>query len=439
MDDEYDCIILGTGLTECVLSGLMSVEGKKVLHMDRNSYYGGSSASLQLHDLFKHFNAGEPDAEKFGRPRDYNIDLIPKFIMAAGKLVNMLIHTGVTKYLEFKSVDGSFVNIGSYVEKVPATDTEALKSSLMGLFEKRRCQKFFMFVQDYDPEDANKKMDLSVTPMRKVFHHFGLDKKTIDFIGHALALYRDDDYLDQPAWPTVERIRLYSESIMRYGKSPYIYPLYGLGELPQGFSRLSAVYGGVFMLNKPYDGVETDDSGKVIGVKSEGEVAKCKFVIADPSYFPDKVEEVGKVVRCYCILSHPVPNTSDVTSGQIVIPQNQIGRKHDIYILWCSWSHNVAAKGRYIAIISTTVETSNPEEELAPGLKLLGSVDQKFVSVDPIYKPKSDGTSDGVYLSESYDATSHFETTSLDVLNIYKRITGKELEIKLPEPEEEES
>lgn len=28
-----------------------------------------------------------------------------------------------------------------------------------------------------------------------------------------------------------------SESIQRYGKSPYLYPLYGLGELPQGFAR----------------------------------------------------------------------------------------------------------------------------------------------------------------------------------------------------------
>ena len=41
-------IVLGTGLTECVLSGLLSVEGKKVLHMDRNDYYGGDSASLNL-------------------------------------------------------------------------------------------------------------------------------------------------------------------------------------------------------------------------------------------------------------------------------------------------------------------------------------------------------------------------------------------------------
>lgn len=47
-DDNYDIIVLGTGLTECILSGIFSVEGKKVLHMDRNDYYGGESASLNL-------------------------------------------------------------------------------------------------------------------------------------------------------------------------------------------------------------------------------------------------------------------------------------------------------------------------------------------------------------------------------------------------------
>lgn len=40
MDQEYDAIVLGTGLKECILSGLLSIEGKKVLHMDRNDYYG---------------------------------------------------------------------------------------------------------------------------------------------------------------------------------------------------------------------------------------------------------------------------------------------------------------------------------------------------------------------------------------------------------------
>jgi RAB protein geranylgeranyltransferase component A len=45
---NYQVVVLGTGLTECILSGLLSVEGKKVLHMDRNDYYGGDSASLTL-------------------------------------------------------------------------------------------------------------------------------------------------------------------------------------------------------------------------------------------------------------------------------------------------------------------------------------------------------------------------------------------------------
>lgn len=31
MDEEYDVIVLGTGLKECILSGLLSVDGLKVL------------------------------------------------------------------------------------------------------------------------------------------------------------------------------------------------------------------------------------------------------------------------------------------------------------------------------------------------------------------------------------------------------------------------
>ena len=44
-------------------------------------------------------------------------------------------------------------------------------------------------------------------------------------------------YLEKPALESINRIKLYSESLARYGKSPYLYPLYGLGELPQGFAR----------------------------------------------------------------------------------------------------------------------------------------------------------------------------------------------------------
>ncbi len=124
----------------------------------------------------------------------------------------------------------------------------------------------------------------------------------------------------------------------RYGKSPYIYPMYGLGELPQSFARLSAIHGGTYMLAKPISEIVTDpETGKFIGVTSEGETVKAKMVIGDPSYFGAgkegeggkiRVVEEKKVVRAICLLKHPVPGTEDADSAQIIIPQNQVGRKN---------------------------------------------------------------------------------------------------------------
>ena len=160
--------------------------------------------------------------------------------MANGKLVKMLLYTTVTKYLEWKCVDASYVyqfkegglfsNAKAVISKVPANDQEALKSDLMGLFEKKRCRNFFKYVQDYEEDDKStwKDMNLHKIPMRDVFKKFSLEANTIDFVGHALAMYRDDSFLDQPAIDAINKIKLYMESIGKYGDSPFLYPIYGL-------------------------------------------------------------------------------------------------------------------------------------------------------------------------------------------------------------------
>ncbi len=48
-------------------------------------------------------------------------------------------------------------------------------------------------------------------------------------------------------------------------------------------------------------------------------------------------------------------------------PGLQVNRKKDIYVFCCSYSHNVVAKDKWIAFVSTTVETNNPEAELQMG------------------------------------------------------------------------
>ncbi|XP_059647993.1 guanosine nucleotide diphosphate dissociation inhibitor At5g09550 [Cornus florida] len=434
MDEEYDVIVLGTGLKECILSGLLSVDGLKVLHMDRNDYYGGDSTSLNLIKLWKRFRGNDNPPENLGSGKEYNVDMIPKFMMANGSLVRVLIHTNVTKYLKFKAVDGSFVYNKGKIYKVPATDVEALKSTLMGLFEKRRARKFFIYVQDYEENDpkSHEGLDLNKITARDLISKYELEDDTIDFIGHALALQIDDSYLDEPAMGFLNRMKLYAESLARFqGGSPYIYPMYGLGELPQAFARLSAVYGGTYMLNKPDCKVEFDADGKAFGVSSEGETAKCKKVVCDPSYLSNKVQKVGKVARAICIMSHPIPETNDSHSVQVILPQKQLGRKSDMYLFCCSYAHNVAPKGKYIAFVSTEAETDNPKAELKPGVDLLGPVDEIFYETYDRFVPTNNQDTDNCFISTSYDATTHFESTVKDVIAMYSKITGKVLDLSV--------
>jgi len=438
MDEEYDCIVLGTGLKECIISGVLSVEGKKVLHIDRNNYYGGESASLNLNQLYEKFISGQKPPATLGQSRDYNIDLIPKFLMASGLMVKFLLKTGVTRYLEFQTVQNSYVSKDKKIHRVPTTAMEVMSSSLMGMFEKRRCSDFTNYLQQYKQEEpkTHEGLDLKKATMADLYKKFGLDENTQSFLGHAVALHQDDQYLNRPAFETVQKIELYRDSLAQYGgQSPYIYPRYGLGELPQAFARLAAIYGGTYMLDKPIDGL-VYEGGRVVGVKSGNEVAKCKFVVGDPSYFPDKVKNVGKVARIICILNHPIPNTGGESSMQIILPQRELKRRYDVYIMCISSDFFVAPKGKFIAIVSTTLEGDDAEKELKAGLDLLGPIEAKFVSVSPLFVPIEDGTKDQVFISTSYEGSSHFESTSDDVLEIYKRITGHDMDLT-PKKEDE--
>jgi Rab GDP dissociation inhibitor len=112
-----------------------------------------------------------------------------------------------------------------------------------------------------------------------------------------------------------------------------------------------------------------------------------------------------------------------------------------------SSAHNVCPKGYYVAIVSTIAETdANHHLELEPGFERLGEVEERFFGPPtPLYEPVESGEKDNVYISRSYDATSHFETTTgksvasdiefvltglADVRDLYRRATGEELVVE---------
>ena len=177
---------------------------------------------------------------------------------------------------------------------------------------------------------------MNTCSMKEVYDKFGLETGTRDFIGHAMGLYLTDDHITTKgqAPEVIERVRLYGNSVARYGKSPYISPLYGLGELPQGFARLSAIYGGTYMLNTTVDEF-LYEGDKAVGIKATMSgveemkfETRAKMILGDPSYFPGKTKVVGHVLRAICILKHPLAGTNDSDSCQLIIPQSQVGRKN---------------------------------------------------------------------------------------------------------------
>lgn len=371
-------------------------------------------------------------------------------MMASGELVQILVHTDVTRYLEFQQIAGSYVyREGSGICKVPATEMEALSSSLMGFFEKRRAKKFFEYVQKLDPQNPNtwERRNLMSMTMGQVYNDFGLESGTQDFIGHSLALHHDEAYLSEPALATCERIKLYMSSMLRFGKSPYVYPMYGLSELPQAFARLSAIYGGTYILDQPVEEILFDEgTGRVCGVRCGDKVATCDAVIADPSYIKERCLLSHRVIRAICLLNHPIPSTSNADSCQIIIPQRQLDRKYDVYIASVSNTHSVCPPGYHVAMVSTIIERENctslaeAESEIAFALRLLGPIAEKFVWITDMLEPLDDGHESRLFIARSYDATSHFETVCDDVKDIYQRYAGKPLEVKKrPSAEDEQA
>lgn len=67
----------------------------------------------------------------------------------------------------------------------------------MGLFEKRRYRSFLLYVQNLNLEDPKtwSGLDPHKTTCQELYTYFKLEKDTADFTGHALALYRNDEYV----------------------------------------------------------------------------------------------------------------------------------------------------------------------------------------------------------------------------------------------------
>ena len=225
-------VVLGTGLTECILSGLLSVEGKKVLHMDRNDYYGGDSASLNLTQVCVYSAATS---------RDFQSCYCRSFTASSGptsrpRRTSAAIAT--TPSISFPSSSLPPENSRAFLSTPmsPATSSSSRSPAALStaMVRSPRCpaQRWrpsgaLSWVYSRSGErrssssssragrtriqlhtrvrllsqcricvlrpDIRPGINLDKDTMATVYEKFGLEPGTQDFIGHAMALYLDDE------------------------------------------------------------------------------------------------------------------------------------------------------------------------------------------------------------------------------------------------------
>ncbi|KAI9721253.1 MAG: hypothetical protein M1812_002414 [Candelaria pacifica] len=199
----WDVLIAGTGLQQSLLALALSCSGKKILHVDRETYYGGAHAAFSLQEAENWVNTVDShghsssftgatikqqrdisgvettttDSRKLSFSRAYSLSLSPQIIYTRSNLLPNLVSSKVYRQLEFQAVGSwwlyepgdakssgegvhDFTEKSSiapleekqsgYLRRVPNGREDVFADKTIDLRSKRLLMKFLKFISDYE-------------------------------------------------------------------------------------------------------------------------------------------------------------------------------------------------------------------------------------------------------------------------------------------------
>ncbi|XP_046665799.1 rab proteins geranylgeranyltransferase component A 1 isoform X2 [Homalodisca vitripennis] len=190
--------------------------------------------------------------------RKFNLDLAPKLLYSRGSLVELLISSNIARYAEFRSVSRVLTYINDKLETVPCSRADVFSTKEISVVEKRMLMKLLTLCHEYAKDPDNKEFQGFED---KTFVEY-LDSKKLTpnllhYVLYAIAMSTHKT----PCMEGVERTQRFLTSLGRYGNTPFLWPMYGSGELPQCFCRLCAVFGGVYHLKRAANSVIISQQG----------------------------------------------------------------------------------------------------------------------------------------------------------------------------------
>ncbi|KAI9336919.1 GDP dissociation inhibitor [Obelidium mucronatum] len=472
---DYDVLVMGTGPTEAILAAGLARHGLRVVHVDPRSVYGETGSVLTLQELFEveGCEAVVPDPSRHPTlmkdSRKYSIELSPKLIYSSGALVDLMIKSNVSNYLEFRAVETTHFWWENGLEAVPSSKEDIFSNESIGLLEKRRLMKLLSKFVDaslsppgsdgagtheadlvekvVDPEDS--------MPFVEFLEKQGLAEKSRVILFNAIGLYvNKNDYQNISKKEGTDKIQKYLSSIGRFGSTPFLSGVYGTAsEVSQAFSRVCAVHGGTYILSySPISATVANDG--VFNIKSNDKSGdgknessiNTKWIVASPSCASqfqgtfaqinaafDATPIVKRISRCVAILEEKLSTVGE--PGLVIIPS---GDKSVNGIIGLQQSNNalVCPEGKFLIYLSKESETnSTARSDLEESLNSLLSVGEETVKplatayyTQTIHTPCLSKSWDRIIVTNDSSEAIGFEECVKEAKSVFERIVGPGVE-----------
>lgn len=436
---KVDCVILGTGLTNSIIAAACSRIGRSVLHVDENSYYGDEWASFTFQQLIDWIKIKYPaddslkslPQELVNKSRMFCIDLCPRLLFSNGDMVDLLVKSNVCRYHEFKNNTRILSMIDEQIHIMPCSRSEVFTSSLLSdLIDKRKLMKFIELCMKFEPDessdsfnDSDEVLRNANIPISEFLTNRGINPTIKEFIINSIAMVEPDT----PTKEACQQIKNFMRATERYGRSPFLFPMYGCGEFPQSFCRLSAVFGGVYCLNTPIDNVKITTKSSSANTKSQtqpdesssNEKFSVKFSNSDHEVKSDiLVMDHNSSINAH--LANHFPRSGDKLSRAIIItraslipnPENLISflrippsdtNANVVHLFELNSSAMVCPPGINLVYMWTKSSTANAKIDLNPIINQIFKDDIKDAIIWKFYYQQLTGPQTGLIKTDEID------------------------------------
>ena len=305
LPDRFSVIVVGTGMVESMVAAAAARAGHSVLHLDCAKYYGGEWASFTweglmnwtqeaenhesdekkgddsltekdgetlvnltsmktIENLKQSWNKeqkeeevdadaskGEHDTghwtqdEILKQSRKFNIDLSPRLLYSRGDMVELLISSNISRYTEFKSVTRVLTSIDSRLEQVPSSRSDVFNTKQISVVEKRILMKFLTACTQ-ESEEATHDPDITEKTFGEFLKQQKLTPNLLHYVCHSIAMVSPTESVTKG----LAAVKKFLSSLGRFGPTPFLWSMYGTGELPQ-----VQIGSKIYLLNKHVLGI----------------------------------------------------------------------------------------------------------------------------------------------------------------------------------------